>query len=51
VGGGGGGGGYFLIRAIKVYAVEIRQLFPLKMALNIHENGFTIPKTISDCEK
>ena len=30
---------------------EIRQLFSLKMALNIHEKGFTISKTIPVCKK
>ena len=30
---------------------EIGQLFSLEMALNIHENGFKIPNTISDCKK
>jgi len=30
--------------------IEIKQLFSLKMALNIHEKGFTIAKTISDCK-
>ena len=30
---------------------EIRQLFSLKMALNIHEKGFTISITIPVCQK
>ena len=30
---------------------EIRQLFSLKMALNIHEKGFTISKTRPVCKK
>ena len=31
--------------------IEIRKLVSLEVALNIHEKGFTIPKTISDCKK
>jgi len=30
---------------------EIRQLFSLEMALNIHEKGFTFSKTIPVCKK
>ena len=30
---------------------EIRKLFSLKMALAIHEKGFTISKTIPVCQK
>ena len=30
---------------------KIRQLFSLKMTLNIHEKGFTISKTIPVCKK
>jgi len=30
---------------------KIRQLFPLEMALNVHEKGFTILKAIPVCEK
>ena len=30
--------------------IGIGQLFSLERALNIHEKGFTIPKTISDCK-
>ena len=30
---------------------EIRQLFSLKIALNIHQKGFTISKTIPVCKK
>ena len=33
------------------YGIEIRQRFSLEMAWNIHERGFTIPKTISHCKK
>ena len=32
-------------------AFEIRQLFSLEMALNIHEKGFSISKTIPVCKK
>ena len=38
-------------KVIKQEKIEIRHLFSLKMALNIHETGFTIPKTTSDCKK
>jgi len=31
--------------------IEIRQLFSLEMTLNIHEKGFTIPKTITGYKK
>ena len=31
--------------------IEIRQLFSLEMAWNIHERGFPIPKTILHCKK
>jgi len=36
---------------VKRKGIEIRQLFLLEMALNIHEKEFTIPKTILDDKK
>ena len=30
---------------------KVGQLFSLEKALNIDENGFVMPKTISDCRK
>ena len=32
-------------------SIEIRRPFSLEMAINIHEKGITIPKTISNCKK
>ena len=46
-----GGKNFTVLTSLKVYrkGTEIRQLFSLEMALNIHEKGFLVPKTVSDC--
>jgi len=36
---------------VKRKGIEVEQGFSLGTALNIHEEGFIIPKTISDCKK
>ena len=35
----------------KLKGIEIKQLFSLEIALNIHLRVFTIPKTVSHCKK
>ena len=37
--------------AVNRKGIEIKTLFSLEMALNIHKEGFSIPKTRSDCIK
>ena len=39
--------------SIQVYrkGIKIGERFLLDIALNIHEKGFSIPKTISDCKR
>ena len=37
--------------SVDLKGIEIKQLFSLEIALNIHYRGFTIPKTISHCKK
>ena len=46
-------GGKTCCHWIKVYrnGTEIRQLFSLENALNLYENWFIVPETVSDCKK
>ena len=39
------------VNVINRKGTEIRQLFPLEMALNIHGKVFGFPQTVSDCKK
>ena len=52
-----GGNNFTVLVSLKVIQQDIALKFGTfshwsnEMALNIHEKGFTIPKTISDCKK
>ena len=41
----------FTLMSVDRKGIAIRQGFSLEIALNIHERGFTIPKTMSHCKK